>query len=156
MIQVLIPKNDSGQPKTKIALPDNQDLRNVHVLGIETFVSYNIPKSPISSVNVIPIDLMKVIFVTLEEYSSKRSTQKTPLLTFNNLFTIPGGVASMWESFPKIYNRQKFNWPNCFIEIVDTSLISTTEDQAVLLEIHYEEAESVEKEDKKANFRNRK
>lgn len=149
LIEIVIPANLNGNPKTKIQFPDNQNLRNTHLMGIETYNEPMIPISPLSQGQVvIGPDLMRYIFVTLQGYNGKNFVWQMPLQEFVNLAAI-----TVWNEFPVVFAGQKVNWPKSYIEISDSAQISTVNAQSVLFNIYYKEFEKVEAKDKKASFK---
>jgi hypothetical protein len=146
LIEVVIPIN-TGSPKTKIQLPDNQNLRNTHIRAIDTYVFSNMPMSIVSRNTVVSAALLNSIFLTLQGYNGKNFMWQKPL---NKFLTF--GVNS--DRFPVVFCGQKVNYPKSYIEIADSSLISVLEAQSVILDISYSEFEAVEKADRQASFKN--
>jgi len=147
VIEIVIPKGSTG---SKIQLPDIPNLRNVHLINIETYYQESMPKSPVSSNNVIPFALARVIFLTLQSYNGKNFMWQRWLISFVNAFN--GGLIFSW--FPIMFVGQKVNFPKSYIEIMDITQISATEDQALLLDITYSETAAKEAKDKESNFSN--
>jgi hypothetical protein len=150
LIEVLIPAATPGNTKTKIQLPDNQNLRFSHLMGIRTYVAETIPLSIGSHTAVIPATMAQSIFLTLQMYNGKNFDWQAPLVDF--LQADNGSGAGL--VFPDGYNDQKVNWPKSYIEIADPTLIAGTP-QVVLLRIFYKELSATEKRDAKANFNKR-
>ena len=147
VIEVIIPKNSAGAPKSKIQLPDNQNLRNTHIRGIDTYNVSDMPISPISSNTVISDALMKSVFLTLQSYNGKNFVWQKPMIKFHTF-------AVNSDRQPVVFCGQKVNYPKSYIQIVNTALISTTEDQSVIFDIQYSEFEKEEKKDATASFKN--
>jgi hypothetical protein len=147
LIEVVIPANVAGTPKTKIQLPDNQNLRNTHIMGIEFFHFADMPTNIITKGTIIPEALLKSIFLTLQTYNGKNIISQKPAITLHT-----NSVVS--ERSPSVFNSQKVNYPKSYIEIADSSLISTTVSEVVPMLIYYREFEKVEKDDRRANFKN--
>lgn len=153
LIEVVIPMNN-GQPKTKIQLPDNQNLRNSHLMGIETYTDELIPLSIVTKAPVVPVALMQSIFLTLQDYNGVNFASQDPILDYVNMAFITGGTP--YSNFPIKFAGQKVNYPKSYIEIADSTLISTDTNQVVLFKIYYRYFEAVERQMQKANFRKKK
>lgn len=154
LIEVTIPAATPGNTKTKIQLPDNQNLRFSHLMGIRAYPQESIPLSVASHTVVAPMTLCQSIFLTLQMYNGKNFDWQAPLIDLMQGFN-GGGGGGLGLVFPDGYNDQKVNWPKSYIEIADPTLISTTEAQVVLLRIFYKELSAEEKKDTKANFNKR-
>jgi len=154
LIEVKIPANTNGKPKNKIQLPDEQNLRNTHLFGIETYNETDIPMSIQTHTRVISEALLKSTFLTLQGYNGKNFAWQIPLIDLYNVFDVASG--NPFNTFPYLFCGQKVNWPKSYIEIADTSLISLTDATVVVFNVYYKELQKVEANDKKANFRNRK
>lgn len=146
LIEVIIPAGSTNQ---KFQLPDVPDLRNVHLLGIETYSNSEVPKSILSDNTVASASLISSIFLTLQLYNGKNFMWQKPLWCFHNL-----AAATIWTWFPNVFTGQRLNFPKCYLEIQDTSLIPPAEDTSVLLDIYYSESPVREQKDRKASFRN--
>lgn len=150
LVEVIIPAN-GGQPKTKIQLPDNQNLRNSYIMGIETYTVDTIPLSIVTKTVVVGFPLIQSVFLTLQDYQGVNFLSQMPVVDFLNLAPI-----TLWSEYPTRFGDQKVNYPKSYIEIADSSLISTTEKQTVLLNIFYRYFDEKEKEARQATFKNRK
>lgn len=148
LIEVVIPK---GSTNGKFQLPDEPNLRDVHLHGVELFVSETVPKSILSENNTIPQTLAKSIFLTLQSYRGKNFMWQRPIVTFLNLST----GSNLFTYFASVFAGQRFNCPKSYIEIADISLISAVEDQSLLLEFSYSEIAAVAKKDKQGTFANK-
>jgi hypothetical protein len=149
LIEVVIPANTGGTPKTKIQLPDNPNLRETRLMGIETYPSEILPVSIVSRTPCVPYSLLRSIFLTLQGYNGKNFQWQDPLVDYVNIAAVVN-----WTEFPHTYVGQRVNYPKSYIEIADAALISTVVDQVVAFRIFYKEFPKVEKKDKKASFRN--
>lgn len=160
VIEILIP---AGTTKTKIQLPDQQNLRNTHIMDIEAFYSEILPKSILSLNDLIPLTLMKSVFLTLQSYNGKNFQWQRPLIDFKykaNVITngpVDNGllIADIQNYNLTRFNGQRVNYPKSYIEIADPTLINANVTQSVFLNIYYREEDKVAKEDKKATFKNR-
>jgi hypothetical protein len=145
LIEVKIARN-TGSPKTKIQLPDNQNLRNTHLLSIETFDFSVMPKSIVTQSIVLSEALLKSCFITLQAYNGQNFVWQDPLITYKTMGTV-------LERNPHVFAQQKVNYPKSYIEIADSSLISSEEDQVLPLRIFYRYFDKVERESREASFK---
>jgi len=150
VIEVRIP---TGSTRTKFQLPDEQNLRYVHLLGIETYTIEELPLSPATNTPVISPDLMKSISLTLQAYQGENFMWQQPIQGLRTMDV--GGVALIpHQTFPLAFAGQRVNWPKSYIEIADTSLIPGV-DVVVVLNVYYKEGSAKSRKDAKATFRNR-
>lgn len=151
LIEVIIPANANGKPKTKIQLPDNQNLRFSKLMGIRTYPGEIVPMSIQTKQTVVDEAFIQSTFLTLQMYNGKNFEWQAPMVDFLQ----NGNGNGIGLVFPDGYNDQKVNWPKSYIEIADPTVISTTETQVLLLRIFYKELDAVEKKDSKAAFHKR-
>jgi hypothetical protein len=149
LIEVVIPVSSTS---SKFYLPDLPNLRNVHLWNLATYSFLNTPKSIISGLPVIPMALLRSCFLTLQTYNGKNFCYQVPLIEFLTLSNIVVGQDNNYQ--PITFAGQKINYPKSYIEIADTTLISTTESQVILLGDIYSEIKEIAKKDAEANFRN--
>lgn len=149
LIEIKIPKNTVATVKAKIQFPDEQNLRNSHLMRIETFHFADFPTSIVTKTKVIDADVLKSIFITLQDYSGYNFALQDPAITFHTNGTIS-------ERQTSVFAGQKMNYPKSYIEIADVSKLSTTEDQVLPIRIFYRLFDAVEKEMRKASFRMKK
>jgi hypothetical protein len=147
LIEIAIPPNTPATVKSKIQFPDNQNLRFTHLLGMEVFHFADFPTSIVTKSTTISLAVLKSIFITLQAYNGKNFVWQDPAITYHFNATIN-------ESFASVFAGQKLNYPKSYIEIADTSLLSTTETQVLPIRIFYREYDAVERKDAKASFTN--
>ena len=145
LIEIKIPKNTIGTVKTKIQFPDEQNLRNSHLMGMEVFRFSDFPKSIVTKSTVIDTDVLETIFITLQDYNGYNFALQDPAITYHD----HGSIA---ENFPMVFAGQKMNYPKSYIEIADVSKLSTEEDQVLPIRVFYRLFDKVEKELRKASF----
>jgi hypothetical protein len=149
LIEIKIPKNTIGSVKTKIQFPDEQNLRNSHLLGMEVFHFADFPQSIVTKQTVVDTDVLQSIFITLQDYNGYNFALQDPAITYHD----HGSIA---ENFPMVFAGQKMNYPKSYIEIADVSKLSTEEDQVLPIRVFYRLFDEVEKEMRKASFRKQK
>jgi len=146
LIEVKIPKN-TGTPKTKIQLPDNQNLRNTHIMRIELFHFADFPKSIVTKSTVIPFTLFQSIFLTLQNYDGFNFISQDPAIVYHTNGTVS-------ERHQENFDGQKVSYPKSYIEIADAALISDAEDQVLPMRILYRLFDKAEKKTDEASFKN--
>ena len=148
--EIVIPKKSTT---TKFVFPDMPNLLNVHLWRLEFYQAEIVPKSIITQLPLIPVALYQQCFVTLQTYNGKNIVDRKPLVSLTNTVLL-NGSPTPFSWFPSIFVGQKINWKKSFIEFVDNTLFSQTDDQVVLFEVGYSEMAEKEAAQKKANFRN--
>jgi hypothetical protein len=149
LIEIKIPKNTVATVKTKIQFPDEQNLRNSHLMGMEVFHFADIPQSIVTKQTVVDIDVLKTIFITLQDYNGYNFALQDPAITYHNNGTVV-------ENFPMVFAGQKMNYPKSYIEIADVSKLSVDEDQVLPIRVFYRLFDEVEKAMRQASFRKQK
>lgn len=153
VVEIKIPKLTATSP-SRYQLGDYQNLRNVYLQGIVAYTFEEIPTSPLTHLPVIAPALFKVAFLTLLDYNGIEFDLNGPL---SDLHTTEeraiGLVSDIHQQLPIEYTEQKVSWSKSYITISDTSLISDTQDEVVLLRVFYRETMVKEKTQRKANFR---
>lgn len=162
-IEIKVPKFVAGKGfKNKIPFPISNNLRNSFILGMEAYYQEVLPLSTVSrELSVIPLNIMKRVSVSLQDYYGMIFVSEKPLIDFkrkNTSFFFADSMAL--SDFENQYSVQftdnvRFNWTKCFIDILDTSAVSTTEDQVILFDVYYRDNPEVMKS-RKANFKNKK
>jgi len=163
VIEIIVPKFVAGKGfKNKIKFPISNNLRDSYILGMEAYYQEVTPLSTISrELPVIPLSLMKVVSVSLEDYFGMEFISDKPLIDFKRKVTTFAVGSTMANSDIKNqYNVQftdnvQFNWTKCFIDILDPTEVSTTEDQAIIFDVIYRDSPETMKK-RKASFRNKK
>jgi hypothetical protein len=151
LVEVVIP---AGSTASRYYLPDLPNLRNVHIWNIETYTNLEVPKSIISGNNVIASDLFRSCFLSLQTYNGKNFLYQRPILTFKTIQTTGDSAILTCEFYNKSFVGQKVNYPKSYIEIANPALISSNENQSILLSVEYSDIAAIEANDRKANFRN--
>jgi len=162
-LEIIIPKFVAGQGfKNKIKFPQSNNLRNSFIMGMEAYYQEAVPLSTVSrELAVIPFQLMKRISVSLQQYDGMIFVSEKPLIDFKRKVTMLSPQATAQESdILNQYNVQftddvRFNWTKCFIDILDPTFVSTTEDQVVLFDVYYRDNPKVMGA-RKADFKNKK
>lgn len=149
LIEIKIPKNTVGTVKTKIQFPDEQNLRESHLMGIETFHYADFPQSIVTKQTVVSEDVLKSIFITLQDYNGYNFDLQSPAITYHTNGTVR-------ENSPSVFVGQKMNYPKSYIEIADVSKLSTEEDQVLPVRVYYRLSDAREKELRQASFRKQK
>lgn len=149
LIEIKIPKNTPATLKTKIQFPDEQNLRFSHLMRLEVFHFADFPLSIVTKTKVIDADVLKTIFITLQDYSGYNFALQDPAITFHTNGTIS-------ERQTSVFTGQKMNYPKSYIEIADIAKLSTTEDQVLPIRIFFRLFDAVERAQRKADFNHKK
>jgi len=161
-LEIIVPKFVVGKGfKSKIKFPLSSNLRNSFIMGMEAYYQQVLPISPISrEQKVIPLNLMKVISVSLQQYDGMIFMSEKPLIDLKRKTTFFTSAKMEDSDFKNEYNVQftdnvRLNWTKCFVDILDTSLVSTTEDQSIIIDVYYRDNPEVMNM-RKATFKNKK
>lgn len=155
MLEIIVPKNSAGSPKTKILLPDNQNLRYSHLFNIKAYNVTDIPVSP-NSVPLVSPNLLQNSFLSLQGYNGKIFCSKKPLCTLktSSRTVFSNGNLEYHEGQPVNFTGQKVNWPKSYIEISNAAGISAVQNEVYLLKVYYSSLNDKEMKDREANFNN--
>lgn len=149
LIEIKIPRNTVGTVKQKIQFPDEQNLRNSHLLNLEVWHFADFPTSIVTKSTVIDLDVLKSIFITLQDYNGYNFSLQKPAISYHTNGTVA-------ETHPSVFVGQKMNYPKSYIEIADVSKLSVEEDQVLPILITYRLFDEVEKKLREASFRRQK
>lgn len=160
LIEVAIP---AGTTLTEFPIPEQNNLRNVELLGIQVFVNEIIPFSAISQKAVLTQAYMQKCFITLLNYGGFAFVHLAPILMFQTMeyetFTIAnsasggsegeGGSAAssavetsvIFDRDIKDFSRQCVNWPQCKLKF-SASIAALGTDSVVLIAVYYYDPES--------------
>lgn len=148
LVEVFIP---GGTTRTKIQLPDQQNLRNIHLMGIEVYDVAMIPISIVSSRALVPTALLRSIFLTFQAYNGDNFVWQTPVVAYSNLEPAAFGQ----QLSPRKFNGQRVNWPKSYIEIADLTTVPAAVDTVLLVEVFYRESKLKQEAQDAARFEKR-
>lgn len=111
LIEITIP---AGNTSTRIMIPDQPNLRNAFVTGIETYSADNMPLSPISSEALVSETDLKKIFLTLVDNAGVEFVHIAPAKIYK---TIQDTANANIERDFKALNGQFVNWPKSYITL---------------------------------------
>jgi len=141
-VQIQIPASSTA---TRLYFPELPNLRNVHLMNIETTVATIIPFS-VDNSNVINANLFFNTFLTLVDYTGKEFVHQIPLI---HLLYVTG--ATHYEQLIKQMSGQKVNWTKSYIEFSSNTNIANRL-EVVPFSVYYKESIVIEKKEKRANF----
>jgi len=147
LIEIIIPANTT---KFKIQFEDQQNLRNVKLMGINVFTEDMVPISMVSENPVATFALLRFIFLTLQAYNGENFVWQKPVPTLidqENAVTIQNYA-------PTSFTRQRVNWPKSYIEIAAGAPIPIV-DTVMLLEVNYIDRPTKEAKRQDARFKKR-
>lgn len=145
LIEVLIP---AGSQATRFMIPDQQNLRNTQIWGIQFYFDKIIPLSIISQKPVIDKIVFQRSFLTLQAYSGREFLKQSPIPLFqtieNNLVTsidfiqVPPVIIECTEQEKDFKNfvGQKINYPKSYIDTVGI-LSDPRLDKVFLFSVYY-------------------
>jgi hypothetical protein len=146
LIEVVIQPNGTTF-KSKIQLPDNQNLRFTHLMGMEVFHFADFPTSIVTKSTVLSEAQLKSVFITLQAYNGKNFVWQDPAICYHFNATVR-------ENFPHVFAGQKLNYPKSYIELADATVFTMETSVVLPIRIFYREYDAVEKKDATASFTN--
>jgi len=131
---IIIPQGSTLQ---RHYFPDLPNLRNVHLLGIETFFVNAVTDDP-NNVAIANNNLMQCSYLTLVNAQSDQFVYRFPLANLNRTYNT--------NTDPHVEKLNEFAgmsaiFTKSFIEIADVTTISGAQDEAVLFNIYYRRRE---------------
>lgn len=154
MEQVIIQKNVVGKHElfeiiipaasaaTRFQFPDNQNLRNTKLKGLQIYTNSEIAVSVLSTQNVIPPSVIANTYVTLQTYDGREVIKQIPII---NLSSNGGfGVANISNLGFAQFKNLKINWPKSYIEFT-TPQSDPVNDLSVLFSAYYEDLTPAER-----------
>jgi hypothetical protein len=142
-VQIQIP---AGSTNTRLYFPELPNLRNVHVLNIESTNATIIPFSPDNSA-VINQPLFYNTFLTLIDYRGKEFIHQIPLV---HLLYVTG--AGHYEQLIKKLVGQRVSWTKSYIEFSSSANVSGTTLEVVPFSVYYADVKSEEMKDARSSF----
>lgn len=150
LIEIAIP---SGTTLTRFLIPEQNNLRDVNLLGIQVYANETTPYSVISQKPVLAQSVLNKCFITLVGYDGFEFLHRIPILDFQTLkyvnsetATASDGAASTAEATVteliretdiKSFIGQKTNWPQSYIEFSQSISGSVVADSVVILSVQY-------------------
>jgi len=147
LIEIVIP---AGTTKTKFQFPDQQNLRDTHILGLTTFTNDIVPVSIVSDNPVALLPFLKKVFVTLQAYNGENFAWQKPAVKL-----IDQEASTTFDNYaPEAFTKQRVNWPKSYIEIAAGAIIPVV-DTVVIFEVNYLKASAAERKQRESKFRKR-
>jgi len=133
LFEIVIP---AGSTATRFQFPDNQNLRNTKLKGLQVYTDAEVQQSILSDSQIITPSALGFIFVTLQTYDGREVIKQIPIinLTSNGGF----GVANLTNLGFAQFRNLKINWPKSYIEF-STPQADPNNDLSVLFSTYYED-----------------
>jgi hypothetical protein len=129
LVEIIIPANTTA---TKFQIPDQPNLREVLLMGVETF-SYEItPKSVLSGTKLLSTAQLQQVYLTFQDYNGVEFNKQSPAITYK---TIGNTAGEFVERDFKKFTGQKTNYPKSYIQFPVT--LGNTEDLSFLMQVSY-------------------
>lgn len=141
-VQIQIP---GGSTATRLYFPELPNLRDVHLMNLESTNATILPFSVDNSA-VITQNLFFNTFLTLVDYTGKEFVHQIPLI---HLLYVTG--ATHYEQLIKQMSGQIVNWTKSYIEFSSNANIPATL-TVCPFSIYYKERSAIEKKERRANF----
>jgi len=138
-----------GVPE-KFQFPDNENLRNVKLWGIQTFYiddktsAGQLIKDPDYQIDLIPTDVFKNLFLTLKDKKNVTFLNRCPFVVFQTIEN--GAIAdttmeyqttvSLVEKDSKVLTGQELDLNNSFVEMATTGL-KPFEPKTIVINFYY-------------------
>ena len=138
----------SGSAPSRVNFPDVQNIRNVHLVNLETYTKDTLPVNP-NNTELITEKDMSTMYLTLQLYNGKEFVHQVPLQRVR----IQQGVNSNSPYYMPTKNwiGQKVNWPKSYIDIIGLS--SAEADRVIVFSVWYADVKSIEANDQNYEFK---
>ena len=129
LIEIVIPANS---PSTKFQIPDQPNLRNVNLVGLESYTIENMPNSILSG-HILPTEAqLKTIFLTLQDYKGNEYFKQAPI---GILRTLQSGTNGNIDRDFKNFTGQLTNWPKSYIQL--SAVLGNVADVSIVFSVYY-------------------
>lgn len=139
-----------GVPE-KFQFPDNENLRNIKLWGIQTFYVDDTKnsvgqlfKDPDYQIDLIPTDVFKNLFLTLKDKKNVTFLNRCPFVVFQTIEN--GSIADSTLKYPtavsleekdtKVLTGQELDLNNSFVEMATTGL-KPFEPKTIVINFYY-------------------
>jgi hypothetical protein len=138
----------AGSTVNRINFPDVQNIRNVHLVNLETYTSETLGVNP-NGVKVITEKEMSTMYLTLQLYNGKEFVHQMPLqrvrpqqgYSDNSAYFLP----------TKNWIGQKVNWPKSYIDFVNPTI--SEDARVIVFSVWYADVKSIEANDQNYEFK---
>lgn len=145
LIEIRIP---SETAKRKFQFPDQQNLRDVKLRGLQTFTEAMVPISIVSDTVVPDLTFLKNVFVTLQAYNGENFIWQKPAITLINQEI----VTSIENYSPNAFTNQRVNWPKSYVEL-SSLIVIPANDLVIIFEVNYIDKPPREKAQRESRFK---
>jgi len=145
LIEIVVP---AGTTKTKFQFPDQQNIRDAKLQGLQVFTRDMVPTSILSDEVVADFAFLSNIFVTLQAYNGENFVWQKPLITMIN----QEASGTMENYSPNAYTNQRVNWPKSYIEL-SSGIVIPPANSSILFEVNYIEKSAKQRKQNEARFK---
>jgi len=139
LFEIVIPANSTA---TRFQFPDNQNLRNTKLKGLQIYTDSEVKESVLSSSLIISPSVLGFCYVTLQTYDGREVIKQIPII---NLSSNGGfGVANLTNLGFAQFRNLKINWAKSYIEFT-TPQSDPVDDLSVLFSAYYEDLTPAER-----------
>ena len=139
----------AGSTTVQFNLPDVQNLRNVHLIGLQLYTGRTLSKG-INNQDVISVTDLSKGWLTLQMYNGVEAIKDYPMqnLVTGNVLGNEGGIINYRD-----FAGQRINWPKSYFRF--NVGIAPLVDTVVPFTVYYRDPAAEEAAAQRANFRNR-
>jgi len=120
LVEIVInPSGSAANVASSWNLPDQPNLRNAAIWGLEVFDASILPTSPLSGNALIPATDMGYLFLTMQDYASFNFLQLHPCRSLQQQYN--SATTSFGRVNPPGFIGQHVNWPLTEIFITNTT-----------------------------------
>ncbi len=146
----------AGSNLTQFNFPDQPNLRNAKIWGIQAYYSAIIPQNVITQNITVPKNVFQTGFLTLLDYKGNQFCQQIPLPTLQTIENgLSGYVTSTGETeidnVPTIqekdfknFDGQIANWSKCFVQM-PVAISTLGADTDFLFSVYYTDLDEIGK-----------
>ena len=132
LVEIQIPSQ--AVPVNTYSFPDQPNLRNASIWGIEIYNAAQVPKSWLTQGNLLSDAQLGYVALNLQDYASFNFFQYTPARNFQ---TITRAASTPGREGVEGLVGQHVNWPNCNIVFSDPTQLAANTAISFLMEVRY-------------------
>lgn len=138
----------AGSTVNRINFPDVQNIRNVHLVNLETYSDDTLPVNP-NNVALISNKDMSTMYLTLQLYNGKEFVHQMPLQRIKPQQHVTPDTGYFLPT--KNWIGQKVNWPKSYVDIIQPIVSETA--RVIVFSVWYADVKSIEANDQNYEFK---
>jgi hypothetical protein len=152
LVEIVLNPSAVAAPANTWQMPDQPNLRNAAIWGLEVFSNTIVPLSPLSGNALVPEANYGSLFLTMQDYASFNFLQNKPARTLQIRYG--GTTANYGHDNPQGFIGQHVNWPLTSLYIANTAFLNS-ETYSFLMEVRYSYKDNWQRDGLGKNFGDR-